>query len=60
MKTRILGLLAGLCLLACGPRKTAAPAEVAFPSRLDIPSVYSDPAASSFEDSQAYRIPRFR
>ena len=44
MKTRILGLLAGLCLLACGPRKTAAPAEVAFPSRLDIPSVYSDPA----------------
>lgn len=44
MKTRILGLLAGLCVLACGPRKTAAPAEVAFPSRLDIPSVYSDPA----------------
>ena len=44
MKTRLLGLLAGLCLLACGPRKTAAPAEVAFPSRLDIPSVYSDPA----------------
>ena len=44
MKTRLLGLLAGLCLVACGPRKTAAPAEVAFPSRLDIPSVYSDPA----------------
>ena len=44
MKTRILGLLAGLCVLACGPRKTAAPAERAFPSRLDIPSVYSDPA----------------
>ena len=44
MRIKFLGLLAGLCLVACGPRKTAAPAEVAFPSRLDIPSVYSDPA----------------